>query len=105
MDTKHIIINNIPLYLLDSKCKDSGIKSVIEIINITPDAKAKLEQINLLIFLILKKIRITPSIVENPAIKVNKKDIVILFIIFTNKIYYYYMKKITIFNNYNIIRV
>ena len=57
------------------------INFLIEIINITPDAKAKLEQINLLIFLILKKINIIPNMVEKPAIKVNKKDINVLFII------------------------
>ena len=71
----------LPLYLVDNNFKDSGIKSVIETTNITPDAKARLEQINLFIFFTFKKIKIVPIIVEKPAIKVNKKDIVILSII------------------------
>ena len=60
-----------------------GIKSVIDTIVITPEAKAKDAHINLFIFLNFIKISIVPIIVENPAIKVNKKDIVILFIYIT----------------------
>ncbi len=65
---------------------DSGIRSVIEIHSITPLANARDEVINLFIFLIFINIGITPSMVDKPAIRVNKKAILI-FIYFTNKIY------------------
>ena len=67
--------------LVDNKVKLSGIKSVIDTDNITPEAKAREEDIIIFSFLILKNINNAPRIVEKPAKNVNKKDIVILFIV------------------------
>ena len=56
---------------------DSGIKSVIEIQIITPDAKLHAEDIILSLFLILINIGITPIKVDKPAneVKINGYNI------------------------------
>ena len=58
---------------------DSGIKSRIDTVNMTPDANAKLP-INNLLLVFFKYIGIQPNKVDNPAKIVKKKDIVILVI-------------------------
>ena len=65
---------------------DSGIRSVIEIHNITPLANARDEIINLFIFFVFINMGMIPKRVDKPDIRVNKKAILI-FIYFTNKIY------------------
>lgn len=75
--------------LFDNKEILSGIKSVIDTDNITPDAKAREEDIIIFSFLVLKKINNDPIKVEKPAKKVNKKDKVILFIISPFNYMYY----------------
>ena len=67
--------------LFDNKEILSGIKSVMDTDNITPEAKAKEEDIIIFSFFVLKNINIDPINVEKPAKKVNKNDIVILFIV------------------------
>ena len=67
--------------LSDNNDKLSGIKSVIETDNITPEANAKEEDIIIFSFFVLKNINKVPIKVEKPAKKVNKNDIVILFIV------------------------
>ena len=58
----------------------SGIRSVMDIVSITPDAKARLIGIILFSFIGIN-IRIVPNRVDNPAVMVNKNDRVIVFII------------------------
>ena len=84
-DDRQVII----IELFESRCILSGIKSVIDTDNITPDANAREEDIIIFSFFVLKKINNDPIKVEKPAKKVNKKDIVILFIVSPIK----YMKK------------
>ena len=77
----YIIAGNLGKILIN-KLYDSGIKSVIDTVNITPDVKAS-EAIIIFSFFFLN-IKIVPSIVENPAkiVKVNANDI-----LFTNITY------------------
>ena len=74
---------NGPLRLVRNIFMDSGIKSVIDTHIITPLAKARDEQIILLLFLNFMNIGIVPIKVDNPAIEVSKKAIFILFIYIT----------------------
>lgn len=81
------ITARISLKLVFKRVSPSGNKSVIDSVSMTPEAKDKDAEINLLIFLNLKYIGINPNIVENPAIIVKIKGIILLDMSFTNKFY------------------
>ena len=67
--------------LFFSNFKLSGIKSIIEVHIMTPEAKASAEAIILFWFFLLIKTVRYPIKVDNPERKVNKKEYFILFII------------------------
>lgn len=79
---KHINITGISLKFLVNRLLASGIRSVNDIHNITPDAKDKEPVIMEFLFLIFMKIKTVPNKVEKPANKVKIKGIN-----FTIKIY------------------
>ena len=74
--------NNVPICdkLFRKRLIDSGIKSVIETVIITPAAKASDDKIILSVFFFLLKITSVPIIVERPAIIVKRKAKLVLFI-------------------------
>lgn len=84
-DNKQVVI----IELFDNKEILSGIKSVIDTDSITPEAKAREEDIIIFSFFVLKNINIDPIKVEKPAKKVNKNDIIILFIVSPFNYMYY----------------
>ena len=67
MKIKHRVITRYWLKLVLKYLMDSGIRSVIDMQIITPDANAHAEEIILSLFLILKKMGIIPIRVDNPA--------------------------------------
>lgn len=76
-DDRQVVI----IELFESRVILSGIKSVMDTDNITPEANAREDDIIIFSFFVLKNINNDPIRVEKPAKKVNKKDIVKLFIV------------------------
>ena len=70
-----------PFPLLFNSSILSGIKSIIDTHNITPDAKERLAAITLFSFLRLIKIGIKPNNVERPAKEVRKKARKVVFML------------------------
>ena len=78
---KEIIITIISWLLLFSRRIDSGIKSHMEIVNMTEDANAKEDIIIFLFLSFFKNINMVPSKVDKPAKNVKIKLKIILFIL------------------------
>lgn len=78
---KEIIITIIPWLLLFNRDIDSGIKSHMEIVNMTEDANAKEDIIIFLFLSFFKNINMVPSKVDKPAKNVKIKLKIILFIL------------------------